>query len=419
MSLDLISVMSEKEHYERFNRFIKPETLSKEASTIIHDVGDYFKEHPTCEEIDWSTFSEWFRIVKHSSWKEDKLQNFDKIFTRLESHCVTELAESIVEKYVTQDYCQRIADITLRGAEGNPVFLDDVASLLDEYNQETDRVSKLDTFIINDELEDLVEDAVTGGLKWRMDFLNRSIGLLRKGKLVCIAMRPNVGKTTMLCAEATYFCSQIEDDEYILWFNNEEAGRDVRRRQAQAALQCSWDQIQDDPKQANHQLELALKGKLKDKIILIDKADISTKDVEEFLRLYPKCRAIVFDQLWKVHGFEKTSGTDTARLGTIFQWARELAKKHAPVITVHQVKTEGEGVEYLNPSFLYLSGTVIQGEVDSLILMGRNFNPGQENNRYISIGKNKGAYGPDVDISLREGKHAVMICPETAEFIEP
>lgn len=419
MSLDLISVMSDKEQYERFNRFIKPETLTKEAATIIHDIGEFFSEHPSCEEIDWSMFSEWFRIVKHSSWKEDKLSNFDKIFTRLEGHCVTEIAESIVEKYVTQDYCQRIADITLRGAEGVAVSLDDVSVLIEEYNKETDRVSKLDTFIVSDDLEDLVEDAVTGGLQWRMNFLNRSIGLLRPGKLVCFAMRPNVGKTTMLCSEATYFCSQIEEDEYILWFNNEEAGKDVRRRQAQAAIQTSWEDIESNPSKYGKEMETVLKGKLKDRIILIDKADITTKDVEEYLRLYPKCRAIFFDQLWKVHGFEKSSSTDTARLGSVYQWAREIAKKYAPVITVHQVKTEGEGVEYLNPSFLYLSGTIIQGEVDSLILMGRNFNPGQENNRYISIGKNKGAYGPDVDITLREGKHAVMICPETAEFIEP
>lgn len=420
MSLDLLSVLADRENYDRFNRFIKPETLTADLKVVVNDIGKYYKQHPACSHIEWDVFSEWFRLVAHSSYKEEKLDNFDRVFSRMESYSATDLAETIVEKYVKQDYCQRLADITLRGAEGEEIDITDIESILEQYNEEVDRVSKLDSFIVTDDLTDLIEDAETGGLKWRMTFLNRAIGNARPGKLICIAMRPNVGKTTLMCSEATYFAGQIEPDECILWFNNEEAGRDVKRRQAQAAIQRSWEEIESNPVLYGKEIETALNGKLKDKIVLVDKADINTKDVDEFMRAYPKCKAVVFDQLWKVHGFERTSSTDTARLGAIFQWARELAKKHSiPVITSHQVKTEGEGVEYLTPNLLYLSGTVIQGEVDSLILMGRNFNPGQENNRYIYIGKNKGAYGPEVDISLREGRHMLTIIPETAEFIEP
>lgn len=417
MSLDLISILaSDKDVYNRFSRFIKPETLSKEAATLVTDIGEYYKAHPSAHEVEWEQFSEWFRIVQHSAWKEDKLNNFDKVFTRLASHEVTEVAESIIEKCVTQDYCQRIADITLRGAEGHSINLDDVAVLLEDYNQETDRVSKLDSYIVTDDLEELIHSVVDEGFRWRMDFLNKSIGNLRKGKLVCFAARPNTGKTTWLAAEATYMASQMGDDEYVLWFNNEEAGGDVKLRIIQAALQTETANIRANPKKSLDDYKAAIAGNA-DKIKVIDKADLNTKDVEEFLRTH-NVKLIIFDQLWKVHGYERSSATDTARLGAVYQWAREIAKKYAPVITVHQVKTEGEGVEYLTPSMLYLSGTVIQGEVDSLILMGRNYNAGQENNRFIIIGKNKGAYGPDVDITLREGRTAVMIVPETAEFIE-
>lgn len=417
MSLDLISILAaDKDVHERFSRFIKPETLSKEAATIVHDIGEYYKAHPSVREVEWEQFSEWFRIVQHSAWKEDKLNNFEKIFTRLATHYVSEVAESIVEKCVTQDYCQRIADITLRGAEGQPINLDDVTALLEDYNQETDRVSKLDSYIVTDDLEELIHSVVDDGYAWRMDFLNKSIGNLRQGKLVCFASRPNTGKTTWLATEATYIAGQMEEDEYVLWFNNEEAGGDVKLRIIQAALQVETATIRANPKESLETYKKAINGHA-GKIKVIDKADLNIKDVEEFLRTH-KVKLIIFDQLWKVHGFERSSATDTARLGSVYQWAREIAKKYAPVVTVHQVKTEGEGVEYLTPSMLYLSGTVIQGEVDSLILMGRNYNAGQENNRFVVIGKNKGAYGPDVDITLREGRTAIMIVPETAEFIE-
>ena len=83
----------------------------------------------------------------------------------------------------------------------------------------------------------------------------------------------------------------------------------------------------------------------KDKIVVINKADLTTTEIEDYCKKYNP-GVIIIDQLWKVHGYEKTSGTDTARLGAIFRWGRELAKKFAPVITVHQLKTEANFVEY-------------------------------------------------------------------------
>lgn len=416
MSLDLLHVLSNRSLYERYSRFVKPEALPADVRVLVQDLGKFFSDHPSVDDIDWEQFSEWFKIVQHSTYKEDKFLMYDKLFNRLATESPTDVAETIVSRYILQDYAARIADIALAGAEGNPFDVDDITALVEMYNEEVDRVSKLDSYVVSDSLDDILKTVVEGGYNWRMPFLNKSIGNVRPGKLICFAARPNVGKTTFLASETTYLASQLAPDECILWFNNEEAGSDVKLRIYQAALQMTVDDIRADPKTALAKYKTAINGDT-GKIIVIDKADINVKDVEEFCRNH-KVKVIVFDQLWKVHGFEKTSATDTARLGHIFQWAREIAKKYAPVITVHQLKTEADGVEYPTPAMLYLSGTVIQGEVDSLILMGRNYAPGQERNRFISIGKNKGAYGPEVDLSLSEGKHAIRIVPETAEFIE-
>lgn len=416
MSLDLLDVMAVREQHERFSRFVNPHTVGDEVALIIKDLEEYYSTHPTVEDLDWSEFATWFKVVKHSAFKEAKLTNFSSIFTLMETYAPTEVAETIIEKYVCQDYCTKIADVALQGAEGLEINFEDIRDLVDNYDSEVDRVSKLDTYVVEEDIISLVDKVVEGGLEWRMKFLNKSIGNLRKGKLVCFAARPNTGKTTWLGSEATYLAPQLEDDEVVLWFNNEEAGSDVKFRVVQCALGWTADEIRRDPPAALAEYERLLGGN-KDKIVIVDKADLTVKDAEEYLRRY-KAGVIVFDQLWKVHGFEKTSGTDTARLGNVYQWAREIAKQHAPVITVHQVKTEGEGVDYLTPNMLYLSGTVIQGEVDSLILMGRVHESGREQNRYIQIGKNKGAYGKDVDISLREGRCELLIHPDVGEFEE-
>jgi KaiC/GvpD/RAD55 family RecA-like ATPase len=415
MSLDLLSVLGDREHYYRFRHFIRDEILSHEVKQIINDLENYYETHASIDSVDWEQFSEWFVLVKHPTYKRDKVGNYEKVFDRLSLHTTTDLASAIVEKYIKQDYCARIADIALRGSEGEEVDLADVEVLLDDWSSETERASKLDTFIVTDDLESLVETVVENGYKWRMQFLNESIGSVRKGKLMCFAARPNTGKTTFLASEATFIAPQLPDDEVVLWFNNEEAGEDVKFRVVQAALGWDADKIRKDVRSAMYTYETVVNGK--GKIVIVDKADLSTKDIEEFVRQYNP-GLIVVDQLWKVHGYEKSSATDTARLGHIFQWAREIAKKHAPILTVHQVKTEGEGVDYLTPSMLYLSGTVIQGEVDSLVMMGRKYEAGYDDVRFLTIAKNKGAYGPDVNPKMREGRAEVMIVPETAQYKE-
>lgn len=416
MSISLLHILRDRDNFNRYSRFINKDILPQETRVIINDYEKYFKEHPSISHIEMESFSEWFVFVQHSTYTPEKLEPYHHIFQKLDDYEETETTSSIVEKLILQDRCQNIADLSLRGAEGHVISMDDILAEVEDYNSEVDRVSRLDSFIVTDDIDDLLHEVIDEGFSWRMKFLNESVGNIRKGKLICFASRPNTGKTTFLASEATHVASQIEDDGVVLWFNNEEAGSDVKLRIIQAAIHWETEAIKANPAEALRLYKTAIKGD-PGKIVLVDKADLSTKDIEEFVKAY-NVKLIIFDQLWKVKGFEKTSSTDTARLGSVFQWAREIAKQHAPVLTVHQVKTEGEGVEYLTPSMLYLSGTVIQGEVDTLILMGRNYNPGQEQLRYIVIGKNKGAYGPDVNPELIEGKAVVMIEPHLAQFLE-
>lgn len=413
MSLDLLSVMSDRTNYDRFSRFIKPSTLPKEAKTLMADIGEWFKEHPNNDYIDWDMFGEWFRIVRHSNYKEEQFKSFDRIIERLDGYEPTELHDAIIQKYIAQDYCKRIADVALQGAEGGVIDMSDISTLVDGYNDETQRALELEKYIVGDSIKGLVEEVMDHGYDWRLDCLNKSIGNLRKGKLVCFAARPNTGKTTWLASEATFIASQIPPEKDVIWFNNEEAGADVRMRIYQAALKKDDQWIRKNIDDVERLYGEAVNGGI-NKIKVIDLATLSVKDAEEILRNYNP-GLIIFDQLWKVHGFEK-SQSDTARLGSIFQWAREISKQYAPVITVHQVKTEGEGVKVLDQSMLYMSGTIVQGEVDSLLMMGRAHDDEDSNKRYIHVAKNKGAYGNKVDKKLNEATFVANIHPDIATF---
>lgn len=411
-SLSVLQFLSEKENFIRFGKYVKPHTLSDHAAQILKDMDEWYKSH---EDIDWNDFAEWFKVAKHSTMKPEKMALYDVIFTNLDE-AETEPDKDIIEHYIAQDYCTEISEIALKGAEGESVDVTDIEDLVKQWHDSMDSATSLEKFVVNDSLDDILDSINLSGLQWRSDFLNRAVGNLRKGKLICFAARPNVGKTTFLATEGTYFAPQLKDDECVLWINNEEDGGEVKYRTVQAALQRTNADIDSNRIKAANDYTTAINGK--NKLVIVDKADASVKDVEEYIRQY-KPGVIIFDQLWKVHGFEKTSSNDTARLQRIFSWAREIAKMHAPVITVHQLKTEAEGVKWLTPNQLYLSGTAIQGEVDTLILMGRTYDPSvPETERYITIGKNKGAYGPMVDTSLREGKTTWHIVPDKAMFVE-
>ena len=101
----------------------------------------------------------------------------------------------------------------------------------------------------------------------------------------------------------------------------------------------------------------------------------------------------------------------------MYQWARELAKKYAPVIAVHQADVNAEGVDYIGKECLYLSKTGVQGEVDVQLMIGKR-NDGDSNTRYLNIVKNKLAGSEMTEEKLRHGAAQVKIDPERGRYHE-
>jgi hypothetical protein len=148
-------------------------------------------------------------------------------------------------------------------------------------------------------------------------------------------------------------------------------------------------------------------------IQIFDSAAIHRKQVEQLVEQYQP-GLVVFDQLDKIKGFE--DDREDLRLGSIYIWAREIAKGYCPVIGVSQADATGEGKKYLSMDNVANAKTAKQAEADWILGIGKTHNDAEEYTRYFNISKNKLAGDPDTDPERRHGKAQVTIDPVIARY---
>jgi hypothetical protein len=410
MDLDVLALMRERRTWERYSRFIKLSSLGELAATIFGSISEWYALHPDVEVLDWKAFSAWFALVRHAKLDKTKLKNLLDVITRLQDHEAGD-ATALIAGLAKRDYAAQIADVALRIADGDyKLSMNEIDTLVREYQASTGELDAISNAIGSFSLDEL--SAVSDpGFQWRLSCLNDALGDLRQGDLVVFGKRPDAGGTTFVASESTFMAEQMGADQCVLWINNEESGAKVRYRIVQSALGWTSEKIDADPAAALAAYTDLMAGD-KDKIKVYDRPSVHTRDVEELLRIH-KPGLIIFDQLWKVKGFDGEN--DAARQTLLFNWARELAKEYAPVIAVHQAGGEAEGMRWIPMSMLYMGKTGPQGEADAIIMLGRDFN--LPNSRFLYVPKNKLHGGRDK--SKRNGRFELTIDTQRARFIEP
>lgn len=271
--------------------------------------------------------------------------------------------------------------------------------------------SKEEFEFITDDLETLLNETVhKHGLRWRLDFLNKSLGSLRKGDFGFLFARPETGKTTFLASEISAMLTQLhEDSGPILWLNNEEAGNKVMIRLYQAYFGVRLDQLLANPRKYREEFNRQVQGRF----LLVDDANIHKSQVEKLLK-QKRPSLIVYDQIDKVKGF--AADREDLRLGAIYIWARELAKEYAPSIGVCQADGTAEGQKWLTMDNVANAKTSKQAEADWILGIGATHAPGAEAIRYMNISKNKLAGDDDSISNMRHGQSEVLIAPDVARY---
>jgi replicative DNA helicase len=409
LDLEVVKLLSDKDSYNKYQKLINRSALGEEAATIIKALGMW---HSSMTTFSWSKFAAWFGLVLHSKMDAGKMAVYKELFKQLEADPAFDASESplLVASLIKRDYATKAAEVALAIADGGKDDLNILDSITADYRRAAGKLDGVEGHIVSTDLASVIGKLKEPGLNWRLECLNESVGQLRKGDLIVVSTRPDTGKTTFCASESTFMAPQLKDDEIVLWINNEEEGGKVFGRVAQSALAIERDELEADPSRAAANYTKLL-GRA-DKILIFDKADASVRDVELLLERH-KVGLIIFDQLWKLHGFREEAGNEVTRQTMLFNWGREISKKHAPVIAVHQADGSAEGVRWISMAQLYGSKTGIQGEADAIITIGRD--PATGDTRYLYVPKNKLGGSKK---SMRNGKYEIQILPHIGRFKE-
>lgn len=397
INLYILIYLLNKEQYNIYIKYINNKE-SKELSLLYNILKEMHEKHP---ERDAFTLLEYISFVR-SKTSDDTIEILCQQLEKAEIG--TDILHDLVLESKHRAEALEIAMLAIDVSEGKKKYED----LLTKVASHGTIDVQDEIVFVTDDLEELYEHNIKQhGLRWRLRTLNEMLGSLRRGDFGFIFARPESGKTTFLASEVSYFAEQT--NRSILWFNNEEQGEKVQLRCYQATLGCTLEQLfasVGDNRQRYGEIT-------HNNIKIVDRANLYKKDVDRICeRVQPAL--IIFDQIDKVKGFD--ADREDLRLGSIYQWARELAKIYCPVIGVCQADGSAEGKQWLTMENVSNAKTSKQAEADWILGIGKKNDAGYEYIRHLHLSKNKLAGDEDTIPELRHGRRDVIIEPQLARY---
>lgn len=399
---------NDKDYYNKYYKYINLNYIKVNYSNhykLFISIDSYYNNYKdrnsiTKQELETEYNSNYYL-------QEQERKELHELVNRIEEQELTNIEQlkDLLTEHKRRALAGDVARIALDVEDGNA----DIDTLMTKISElDIAEPASDDVDFVNMDLEYLFEQqAQNPGLRWRLDWLNKSLGSLRKGNFGFVFARPETGKTTFLASEITHMIKQTDGD--ILWFNNEEDGKAVAFRIYQAYFGQTLQQLRQT-KASNNDI---YKEEVGNRIKLLDTVDSSNyKRIEEIIKASNPA-LIIFDQIDKIKGFK--ADRNDLELKQIYQWAREIAKAYAPVIAISQASGEAEGKLWLTMDMVDSSKTAKQGEADWILGIGKE----QDNTsrmRYFNITKNKLVGDEDTLPDMRHGQGQILIKPEIARY---
>lgn len=403
--LSIIKHLCRKEFYDLHRDSIRDVYLSKELKPVLTTLDAYFKNTDDAVDLTVDDLSN-----RYFASNRQKADFYEGLFQTLRANEASKESTLVLLGSLQQTALLRDLSLAAYDAADGRKKLSEVLELTKGLSTSDEDLSDsdLEDDFVSDDLVEIVNTSRRmAGLRWRTDSLNKRLGSLRQGNFGFVFARPESGKTTFLASEVTHMAAQVTAP--ILWFNNEQVGAEVMLRCYQAALGYDNVQLLSNLEKHREMFKEATKGNLK----IIDSASISYQQVEKLAEKY-KPSLIVFDQIDKIKGFD--NDREDLRLGSIYIWAREQAKRFCPVIGVCQADGSGEGVRWLTMANVANAKTSKQAEADWILGLGKVNDVGYENLRYLHLSKNKLWGDPDTDPKLRHDRWECLIEPEVGRY---
>jgi hypothetical protein len=395
----LLKYLLSYNNYNKYYSVLEKNIDTKELKflyTCLTELHSLYKKDLSTEE---------FRLYVLAHCLDKDQPVYDALLTNVEGSTIDDhLISDVLVSLRNKKLAYELALISLDVSEGRS-SIDKVFTAIEQF--ENHKPVEEFTFVTGDLNELYNETVKSQGLRWRLSTLNSMLGSLRKGDFGFIYARPESGKTTFLASEITHFAQQVSAP--ILWFNNEEQGNKVMLRCVQASLGLTSLEL-FSALAAN---QSAFNSNGGQNIKIFDSASIHRRQVEQLCKeLSPAL--VIFDQIDKIKGF--TDDREDLRLGSIYIWARELAKTYCPVIGVCQADASGEGKRWLTMENVANAKTAKQAEADWILGIGKTHDTSKEYIRHFHLSKNKLSGDEDTDPLLRHGRMDVLIRPEIARY---
>jgi len=396
----VLKALLSKDSYNSYRNYLKPDEFTDEGKGILKHLDKIHKD--SVDDVPLSSLA-----ASALASMSDPKGVLQLTFASMQSVQVDENVKALLEKFKTTKLLEELS-VTAYEASLGKKNIADIVSL----------AAKLESPLPNSEFEFvnsslqkiLLEQKQTPGLRWRLKVLNKALGSLRVGDFGFFFARPEVGKSCMLASEVGFMGTQLKPDAGpIIYFNNEEQGGKMQLRMYQSVLGKTVQELEKNLG-ASEQQYINL---TQDKIKIKDSAVISRYLVEAMCEKF-KPSLIVFDQLDKIDGFY--SDREDIRLGKIYIWARELAKRFCPVIGVCQADATGEGQRYLSMANVANSKTGKTAEADFIVGIGSDGGFGQQNLRGLAILKNKLIGDDQSEENYRHFKGDVLIRAAKQQF---
>lgn len=384
--------------------FIK--ASSKQLERLIVAVEEFHKKFPETG-IKSADELEVFFYTLYPALNQKDREIMEPLFRKIETTTVTEeVGEEYLREHSKRSKAHQIALLGLKVSEGNS----DISELLSKMKElENTSQSKAEYAFVED---DDSEGRPPKGIRWQLSTLNEMLGSLRKGNFGFIFARPETGKTTFLADFVSKVPAQLEEDSGpIIWFNNEQPGREVLHRIVQAYFGISNNEFYSKKRFFMDKYLEETHRQIK----IVDEAALSKRQVESICRQYNPS-LIIFDQIDKIRGF--ADDRNDLELKEIYRWARELSKIYGPVIGVCQAGGSGEGKKWLTMDDVDSSKTSKQGEADWILGIGKSNQEGMESIRHLHLCKNKLIGDEDSKPELRHGKADVLIHADIGQYAD-
>ncbi len=386
----VVKVVLNRDNFNLYYKYLSGLNLEKETVFILDNLKSYFEKYTDVQDVKVE------ELLLHI-YNNNRITKKDTLFEQLliqaanadiKQDVLLDNFNSFLEQYFASEILYLLAE---KQEDNSHNYLHEVSEILDAFEDTKVSFGK-DTeespFVSHDVSTSRKKKNDTPGLTWGITPLDLHLGPLRGKSLGHVLARVDTGKTTFIINLVRTWLPQLEDDEYILYLNNEEDGEKIMDRLMLSVLNIT--SAEADAKVDTLTQEFIEAGGTR--CLLHDNAIIYISDIERMVNEH-KIRAIIVDQADKLHFRGERNLSDVQRLQMIYAKLREISKKNnIDILTVGQASQSAENKKWLQPTDIDGSKTLKPGEFDYIIGIGRTFDGAGtplEHTRYLHLCKNK------------------------------